>query len=111
MVPSIARQSVIIKCNLQRSVLLGNYEFYYLGGLIKKCFGLDINGDMQPEEMYARITENLKKFRAQNEQEEYLIRLVSVYRPLPEYDEQMKQLFQWGANERDMWQVQTSYMA
>ena len=35
MVPSIARQSVIIKCNQQTSVLLGNYEFYYLAGLIK----------------------------------------------------------------------------
>ncbi len=29
MVTSIARQSVIIKCNMQKSVLTGNYEFYY----------------------------------------------------------------------------------
>ena len=38
MVPSIARQSVIIKCNMQASVLLGNYEFYYLAGLMKKIY-------------------------------------------------------------------------
>ena len=29
MVTSIARQSVIIKCNMQRAFLLGNYEYYY----------------------------------------------------------------------------------
>ena len=34
MVPSIARQSVIIKCNMQKSILTGNYEFYYAAGLI-----------------------------------------------------------------------------
>ena len=31
MVPSIARQSVILKCNMQKSVMLGNYE----------CCGID----------------------------------------------------------------------
>mgnify|MGYP000019504385 CR=1 FL=1 len=36
MVTSIARQSVIIKCNMQKSVLTGNYEFYYAAGLIAK---------------------------------------------------------------------------
>ena len=34
MVPSIARQSVIIKCNMQKSILTGNYEFYYAAGLL-----------------------------------------------------------------------------
>ena len=30
MVLSIARQSVIIKCNMQKSILTGNYEFIML---------------------------------------------------------------------------------
>ena len=30
MVPSIARQSVILKCNMQKSVMLGNYEFLHI---------------------------------------------------------------------------------
>ena len=47
MVPSIARQSVIIKCNQQTSVLLGNYEFYYLAGLMKKVFELDLDEEMR----------------------------------------------------------------
>ena len=55
MVPLIARQSVIIKCNQQTSVLLGNYEFYYLAGLMKKLYNLEINEDMQPLELLEGI--------------------------------------------------------
>ena len=38
MITSIARQSIIIKCNGQQAVLLGNYELYYAAGLMKKLF-------------------------------------------------------------------------
>ena len=34
MTTSIARQSIILKCTMQKSVLLGNYEFYYAAGLL-----------------------------------------------------------------------------
>ena len=40
----------------------------------------------------------------------YLLKIVSVYQPLPDYDEQMKLLFCWGAGEKDLWMVQTSYI-
>ena len=36
---------------MQKSVLLGNYEFYYVGGLFKKLFGLETSEDMQPFKM------------------------------------------------------------
>ena len=48
MVPSIARQSVIIKCNMQKSILTGNYEFYYAAGLIAKLSGVEIPEDIKP---------------------------------------------------------------
>lgn len=105
MVTSIARQSVIIKCNQQTSVLLGNYEFYYLAGLLKKLYQLDLDEDMQPSELYDKIQEHLKELSPANEQEAYLIKLVSVFRPDEKLDEQMKELFRWGANEDKMWQV------
>ena len=105
MVTSIARQSVIIKCNQQTSVLLGNYEFYYLAGLLKKLYQLDLDEDMQPSELYDKIQEHLKELSPENEQEAYLIKLVSVFRPDEKLDEQMKELFRWGANEDKMWQV------
>lgn len=106
MVPSIARQSVIIKCNQQASVLLGNYEFYYLAGLMKKVFELDLNEDMQPLEMISVIHENLDRLSSENEKESYLIKLVSVFKPDEKLDNQMKELFRWGATEEKMWQVQ-----
>ena len=51
MVTSIARQSVIIKCNMQKSVLTGNYEFYYAAGLIAKLSGVEISDDIKPIEL------------------------------------------------------------
>ena len=54
MVPSIARQSVIIKCNMQQSILTGNYEFYYAAGLIANLSGVEIPEDIKPEELLAK---------------------------------------------------------
>lgn len=110
MIPSIARQSVIQKCILQKSVLLGNYEFYYLAGLLHKLFDLKINEEMKPGEMFSVIEEAIKTIKTEDAKEAYLIKIVSVYEPLEEYDAQMKLLFRWGANEGDMWQVQTSFI-
>ena len=106
MVISIARQSVIIKCNQQASVLLGNYEFYYLAGLMNKVFELDLNEDMQPQQMLDIIHANLDGLSPNDEQEAYLIKLVSVFKVEDKYDDQMKELFRWGTNEEKMWQVQ-----
>ena len=46
MVPSIARQSVILKCNMQKSVMLGNYEFFYAAGWMRILFNIEILTDM-----------------------------------------------------------------
>lgn len=106
MVPSIARQSVIIKCNQQTSVLLGNYEFYYLGGLMKKLFSLDLNEDMQPFELLEGVQSKLDELTPNNPQEKYLIKLARNFKPEENLDEQMKELFRWGATEENLWQVQ-----
>lgn len=106
MVSSIARQSVVIKCNMQSSVLLGNYEFYYLAGLMKKVFGLELSEEMNPQEMIAEIHGNLERLEPKDEKEAYLITLIRNFKPLEEYNEQTKELFRWGATEEKMWQVQ-----
>lgn len=106
MVPSIARQSVIIKCNQQTSVLLGNYEFYYLAGLMKKLYNLDLNEDMQPIELLEGIQSKLDDLTPANEQEAYLIKLARNFKPSETPDEQMKELFRWGATEVKLWQMQ-----
>ena len=43
MIISIARQSVIIKCNMQKSYILGNYEYYYGAG-VAAVFGTGEKG-------------------------------------------------------------------
>ena len=106
MVPSIARQSVIIKCNQQTSVLLGNYEFYYLAGLMKKLYNLYLNENMQPIELLEHIQSKLDDLSPANEQEAYLIKLARNFKPAETPDEQMKELFRWGATEERLWQMQ-----
>lgn len=107
MVTSIARQSVILKCLRRKSILLGNYEFYYLAGLMNHCFGISCSREMQPQEMIDYILEELPSLSPKNEQEEYLIKLVSTFRPVLEVDEQMRELFDWGESEENLWQVTT----
>lgn len=106
MVPSIARQSVIIKCNQQTSVLLGNYEFYYLAGLMKKLFAVEVDEDMPPVQILETVQSKLDNLNPTNPQEEYLIKLARNFKPGENVDEQMKELFRWGATEEKLWQVQ-----
>ena len=105
MVPSIARQSVIIKCNQQTSVLLGNYEFYYVAGLTKKLFGFDLSEDMEPKVLLEKIEAQKGTAQPSNPQEEYLLKLLANYKPLEDFNEQTKELFRWGATEEYPWQV------
>lgn len=105
MVTSIARQSVIIKCNMQKSVLTGNYEFYYAAGLAAKVTGLQMAEDSKPEELYELLVDKIPGLTAKDEKEAYLFQMILGYRPFEEYDEQMKELFRMGTDEKYMWSV------
>lgn len=109
MVTSIARQSVILKCLRQKSVMVGNYEFYYVAGLMKKLMGASVSADMEPEVMLDKLLESIDSLAPKDEKEEYLIKMVSTYEALKEKDDQMIELFKWGENEPDLWQVQTTH--
>lgn len=105
MTTSIARQSVIIKCNMQRAYILGNYEFYYAAGLAGKLFGFDIPEEIQPEELAGLLAEALRGVQPKGEQETYLVTILKDFEPEMRYDEQMKELLLWGQNETNLWQV------
>lgn len=105
MVPSIARQSVIIKCNMQKSVLTGNYEFYYASGLVSKLAGLEIADDIKPEELQKLLAEKLPAISGNDEREKYLFQMLMDFKAGEEYDEQMKELLLWGKDEKNLWQV------
>jgi len=101
MVTSIARQSVIIKCNMQKSVLTGNYEFYYAAGLIAKLSGVEISDDIKPIELGVLLHQEIEKTEPKDEQEKYLFSMLKT----DEYDEQMKELLLWGKGEQYLWTV------
>lgn len=105
MVTSIARQSIMIKCNMQASVLLGNYEFYYAAGLFCKICGLSVDTDILPQELAEFIKPKLKNFSSEDAREQHLVKMLLNYEVLEEYDEQMKELLEWGLGEINLWQV------
>ena len=96
MVTSIARQSVIIKCN---------YEFYYAAGLIAKLSGVEISDDIKPIELGVLLHQEIEKTEPKDEQEKYLFSMLKDYKPTDEYDEQMKELLLWGKGEQYLWTV------
>ena len=65
MITSIARQSIILKCLRQKSVLVSNYELYYTAGLAKKCFGIEVDADMEPKQLLEELQKPLIRSRRQ----------------------------------------------
>ena len=96
MITSIARQSIILKCLRQKSVLVSNYELYYTAGLAKKCFGIAVDADMEPKQLLEELQKHIDKVSPADEQEKYLIHL---------HDEQTVELFHMGETEEHIWQV------
>lgn len=105
MVTSIARQSVIIKCNMQASVLTGNYEFYYAAGLAARLAGIEVADDILPDELKGLLAERMADCVPKDEKEAYLYGLLLDYRQTGEYDAQMKELLICGREEKQLWSV------
>lgn len=105
MVTSIARQSIMIKCNMQASVMLGNYEFYYAAGLFCKIKGITVEEDIAPPALQEKILPELKAFSSEDAREQHLVKLLLNYKVTEEYDEQMKELLQMGLREEKIWQI------
>lgn len=105
MVTLTARQSVILKCSMQASVMLGNYEFYYGAGLLCQLNGINVSEDIRPDELKKILEPELAKEFEGDEREKYLRKLLLAYSPSEEYDEQMKELLLWGLKEERLWKV------
>lgn len=105
MVTSVARQSVCIKCNMQASVMLGNYEFYYAAGLFCRIRGISVSEDLMPNELKEKILPELKADPGKDEKERHLVKMLLNYRPSDERDGQMKELLSLGLCEERMWQM------
>ena len=56
-------------------------------------------------EMLEGVQSKLDSLSPSNEQEAYLIKLARNFKPGENLDEQMKELFRWGATEEKLWQM------
>lgn len=105
MVPYITRQSVIIKCNMNKSVLTGNYEYYYAAGLAEKLMGISIPEEIKPEDLKTLLTKQLTGMTGGDEKESYLLQLLMDYTPGDAYDAQMKELLLMGKEEKNCFKL------
>lgn len=92
----LAKQSIIIKCKLQASIMMGNYEYYYAAGLFCRLANQIPAQDLHPGALHAFLQPLLDTYKPQNERESYLMKMLKEYKTAEEYDEQMPQLLQMG---------------
>ena len=79
--------------------------FYYAAGLIAKLSRVEIPEDIKPEELLALLSEQIPMLTPADEKEKYLFGMVADYRPEDVYDEQMRELLDWGRTEKYLWTV------
>ncbi len=92
----LAKQSVMIKCRLKASIMMGNYEFYYAAGLLCSLSGNQPASGLRPGELAEFLNPVLHAYEPKKEQEQYLIKMLREYKVSQEYDGQMEELFQMG---------------
>lgn len=96
MVPMLAVSSIEKKLQIQASVIVGNYEFYYAAGKLSSLTSLGADENTRPVELKETVETALADFQPADDTQTYLVKLLERYRPSENYDEQMKLLFRWG---------------
>ncbi len=100
MIPLLAQQSIQTKIKLQSVTMLGNYEFYYAAGRI--CQSLDPlpQSELPPKELYEFLRAHTDGTEISDPATAHLVKMIHFYIPEEAYDEQMKELFRLGIQER-----------
>ena len=96
MVPMLAVSSIEKKLEMQASVIVGNYEFYYAAGKLSSVTSLEADENTQPVELKEAVENALADFQPADDTQTYLAKLLERYRPSENYDAQMNLLFRWG---------------
>ena len=100
MVEELAVNSVEKKLDMQASILVGNYEYYYACGKLKSMIELAVDEETAPLVMKEIVDEALASYSPDEESEPakaYLKKLLLRYRPSDAYDAQMADLFLRGS--------------
>lgn len=100
----LARESIVIKCSLQASIMTGNYEFYYASGLLCKILGREVPADIKPDALGELVQKLLASYEPTDGREVHLKQMLRYYHPnVDRYDDQMAQLLKMGLEEPHMW--------
>ncbi|MDD6810428.1 MAG: DUF3837 family protein [Lachnospiraceae bacterium] len=106
MVPSLARQAVIIKSGNNTSVLTGNYELAYALGLLVNQTGVLFPGDYSDlQDLQKKVLKEVEDKKIEDEKLEHLLRMVKLYNPAEGFDGQMGELINMGLGEKYPWDI------
>lgn len=100
MILELARQSVRTKLRLGSATMLGNYEFYYAAGILCRELKLKPEEDIKPKELYEFIRAGTDGVEVTDETAAHLLKMIHFYIPEDHYDDQMRELMQWGMDGR-----------
>lgn len=106
MVPSLARQAVIIKCNNDTSVITGNYELAYALGLMVNQTGIIFPGDYTSmKDLHEKVMQALEGKELEDERLKRLHHMLKYYHPTDDLDAQMGELINMGLGEKYPWDM------
>lgn len=105
MVPILAKQAVVIKCNAQSGILVSNYECGYAMGILAQLAEVEIPEDTVPlSEGLEQLLAAAQAYRAADAREEQLLAMLKAYKPDETMDEQVIQLLHMGYKEERLWE-------
>lgn len=98
MLPELTVSSVEKKIEMEASVLVGNYEFYYACGKLAAKTALEADGKTLPESLKEAEEAARTSYTPSSDdtKEVYLLKLLERYQPTEEYEQEMEELFYWG---------------
>ena len=96
MVPILAKQALARKCEFSNARMTGNYECAYALGVVSGALAIP------KEELKNKIEPQYKKLSSENEQIKKLILLLCDYEPSDIFDEQMRELYNEGYEDKSI---------
>jgi hypothetical protein len=84
--------------------MTGNYEFYYAAGVLHKLKGIEPADVLEPMGMSKQVHKLIEDFSTEDTREQHLVHMLKYYKPVSNFDDQMKELFLLGTEEKYIWQ-------
>lgn len=105
MVPILAKQAVVIKCQAQSGILVSNYECAYAMGILAKLTGAELpTGDVPVAQELEQLLSRAEAYQPADEREKQLLEMLQAYKPDDTMDGQIIQLLHMGYKEETLWE-------